>query len=141
MGPLSYDVVSLLWDPYVQIDSARQSELLLFWKKAILKTAQSLNMSRITEVFEENSESPNSFECELERMKVQRLLKAAGSYASFLNLKGRRDYLPSIKPALLSAKRAVERIVQYPQWTRVEDERLLTLLSNYIQKESEIQSI
>jgi aminoglycoside/choline kinase family phosphotransferase len=138
MGPLSYDVVSLLWDPYVQIDDQRRSDLLAFWKKGVLKTAQGLQMSRVLEVFASPVESAASFECELERMKVQRLLKAAGSYASCLNLKRRKDYLPSIRPGFLSAREALQIIVSQTKWKCVEDERLLTLVNNYIQKESEL---
>jgi aminoglycoside/choline kinase family phosphotransferase len=140
MGPLSYDVVSLLWDPYVQIEDSRRLELLEFWKKSLLKTAQALQMSRVLEVFAAAPQSASSFECELERMKVQRLLKAAGSYASFLNLKGRKDYLPSIRPALHSTREALERIVKESKWKCPEDERLLTLVNNYIERESELHS-
>jgi hypothetical protein len=43
-------------------------------------------------------------------MKVQRLLKACGSYASFYNLKGRRDYLPSVRPALTDVLASLARI-------------------------------
>lgn len=140
MGPLSYDVVSLLWDPYVEISSSKRDELLGFWKQSLLKSARTMNMTKLVNVFDKNSHDADSFECELERMKVQRLLKAAGSYASFLNTKGRKDYLPSIIPALTSTREALEKIILHPKWATSHDERLLTLVDHYIKSKSVIES-
>ncbi len=114
MGPCTYDLVSLLWDPYVQLSQQWKADLFEYW----LKSAQKL---KITGTLDPN------FPEELERMKVQRLLKAAGSYASFFNVKGRTDYLPYILPALEESEnslRALDRMKKLHQ----DDEKILTLV-------------
>jgi N-acetylmuramate 1-kinase len=142
MGPLSYDVVSLLWDPYASLSTTEQDELLGFWKlslkNAIEEDPVSKSSEKLMTILNTPKEAAESLDCEFARTKVQRLLKAAGSYASFLNLKGRKDYLPSIRPALLSAQSALANIVAQKNWAVSEDERLLTLIDNFLSKESAI---
>lgn len=104
LGPLSYDLVSLLWDPYVRLEEETRERLLTRWKTIV------------------GTRAPQGMDEEILRMRVQRLLKAAGSYASFLRLKGRKDYLPSIRPALEDTTRALKFL------TQPEDSRLLTLV-------------
>jgi aminoglycoside/choline kinase family phosphotransferase len=122
MGPITYDIVSLLWDPYVNLDGAWKDELLAYWKKGLLVKAGA-DATRVTEVISAQTE----LAIELERMKIQRLLKAAGSYASFLATKGRRDYLPGIEPALRDTMDALVRLDALGA-ARSADEELLTLL-------------
>ncbi len=93
MGPLSYDVASLLWDPYVKMDDAFRSRLLNYWKAALPSRLKSSDLDR-----------------EIHLMKIQRLLKAAGSYASFVSKKNTKEYLPYLQPALVEAKKSCEEL-------------------------------
>ena len=122
-GPISYDIVSLLWDPYLPLTSELRSKLLDHWKNSL----GGLKAQTQTTDFEE----------ELERMKIQRLLKAAGSYASFLKVKGRTDYLPSIKPALEAAHQALLNLKKIGVM-RDEDAGLLTMLKSLKREDSAI---
>jgi aminoglycoside/choline kinase family phosphotransferase len=100
LGPISYDLVSLLWDPYVRLSESWRDELLVFWRESLLQQAREAGKERQVLDALGSARQTADWKVELERMKVQRLLKAAGSYASFWRNKGRRDYLPSIFPAL-----------------------------------------
>jgi aminoglycoside/choline kinase family phosphotransferase len=91
MGPLSYDLVSLVWDPYVTLSSSQKNSYVKFWKG--LYPAKLLG---------------DALDEEIHLMKVQRLLKAAGSYASFVFKKNTREYLPYLEPALLEARTSCE---------------------------------
>lgn len=114
MGPCTYDLVSLLWDPYAGLSPTFRDELYNYWhEKAQVAQISGANDSALVE--------------ELERMKLQRLMKAAGSYASFLNLKGRSDYLPHIAPALAESALAIKKIKSMGK-ALPEDEEILTLI-------------
>ncbi|MEO5667045.1 MAG: hypothetical protein ABIR96_03210, partial [Bdellovibrionota bacterium] len=139
LGPITYDIVSLLWDPYVQINEKLRSSLLLHWEKSLEKEATKRGLGSVLErVNAAGPRESGELRRELERMKVQRLLKAAGSYASFYFLKGRKDYLPSIEPALRSTCEALKTLLGNPKWARREDERLLTLLEAFLLRDSAI---
>ncbi len=116
-GPISYDLVSLLWDPYVQMNRPLREELLGYWRERVAVCFGPAETQQIL----------GSLDLELERMKLQRSLKAAGSYASFYVKKGRKDYLPSLGPALDSSLEALHRLKDRAQLLSGEDE-LLTLL-------------
>lgn len=133
MGPITYDIVSLLWDPYVPLEESERQHLLSRWKTNFFE-ASSANpaLKRIHEAL-----TDASFDEEIERMKIQRLLKAAGSYASFLNTKGNESYLPSIHPALEAAHQAIARLQDLGAM-RDEDAGLLTLLKSLKRKDSAI---
>jgi len=133
LGPITYDLVSILWDPYVQLPDGMRKTLFDHWKKGLAASAKSAGVQRILERVESSE-----LQRELERMKVQRLLKAAGSYASFYFLKQRTDYLPSIRPALLSTCEALKTLLGNSLWARKEDERLLTLLEGFLSRDSAI---
>jgi N-acetylmuramate 1-kinase len=134
MGPITYDLVSLLWDPYVQLANQERLELLAYWKSQLKSRAVAESCSQALAVIE----GPE-LGLELERMKVQRLLKAAGSYASFLNNKGRRDYLPSIAPALRESSLALERISEhYAASFTAQDAQLLTAIALYEERISNL---
>jgi aminoglycoside/choline kinase family phosphotransferase len=139
LGPLSYDVVSLLWDPYVQIPLTLRDKLLAHWETSLRAAASSRGLERVSERIRSGSLGDSgALRFELERMKVQRLLKAAGSYASFYFLKGRTDYLPSIEPALRSTVEALKTLLGNARWATREDERLLTLLEAFLTRDSAI---
>ena len=107
MGPLTYDLVSLLWDPYVRLGDKWRTELLEYWHQNLLEGALKKGDHALIQFLRDTSR-PARWEVEMQRMKIQRLLKAAGSYASFFNNKGRTDYLPSIEPALTDTIEALK---------------------------------
>jgi len=115
MGPATYDLVSLLWDPYVRLSEKLQNKL----------TAQFFD-KLLAEKLIDLVEKPE-FETEMYRMIVQRMLKAIGSYASFYVLKEKTNYLNSIEPALHSACWALETLIDKNKQTG-QDVQLLTLL-------------
>jgi aminoglycoside/choline kinase family phosphotransferase len=131
-GPITYDIVSLLWDPYAGLDDEARKKLLGRWKSALSSSVEE-NEDELSPI--ESAITGEGFLEELERMKVQRLLKAAGSYASFLFTKGRHDYLPSIAPALKDAVGALERLSEL-KLLRSEDAGLLTLLKGLKREDS-----
>jgi N-acetylmuramate 1-kinase len=135
MGPMTYDIVSLLWDPYSNLGGSDRDKLLEFWKTSLFNYGRSTSAGapRIKEFFEDKTKGVHTWKVELERMKVQRLLKAAGSYASFLNNKGRKDYLPWIRPALERTLESLETLRKFHMLDPSEAE-LLTLLPQYIEK-------
>lgn len=81
MGPVSYDLVSLLWDPYANMKEELRESLLSEW----LQKSHGLH---------ENIQE------EIHRMKIQRLLKAIGSYSSFYLDKGNPSCLCFVEGAL-----------------------------------------
>jgi N-acetylmuramate 1-kinase len=139
LGPVSYDVVSLLWDPYVQLPADMRESLLQYWEESLRREAAAKGHEKLLgRLLQAQPRESGELRHEIERMKVQRLLKAAGSYASFLFLKGSKDYLPSIEPALRSTCQALETLLGTPAWARREDERLLTLLEAFLARDSAI---
>jgi aminoglycoside/choline kinase family phosphotransferase len=124
LGPITYDIVSLLWDPYVRLSEESRSKHLMYWKSTLVQRAKSTSWIDITKLFEDSIDATH-WTVEVERMKVQRLLKAAGSYASFYNVKGRRDYLPSTFAALDDTLRAIDRILTMPKAFVMDTDHLL----------------
>lgn len=100
MGPITYDLVSLLWDPYVRLSENDRDILLNYWVTELEAKKSAPDTFKKEVHLNREERSSKNWRLELERMKVQRLLKAAGSYASFYVKKGRKDYLPSIERAL-----------------------------------------
>lgn len=96
MGPATYDVVSLLWDPYVPLAEALRTKLLRQWHA---------DASRVSPAFARGAfDDPSAdWRIELERMKLQRLIKATGTYGNFYRNRGRKDYLNCVRPAVNDA--------------------------------------
>ena len=105
MGPLTYDLVSLVEDPYVQLEN---------WLRQRL-------VARFRELAYVDGTWPGDvdFGEEYDLMTVQRMLKAVGTFANQAAVRGKRDYLPYIAPALASAGPALERLGRFPALTEV----------------------
>lgn len=99
MGPASYDVASLLSDPYTTLPREADSELISEFID--MKSASKLPLANIDE-----------FQIELELMTVQRMLKAIGTYASQAAA-GNRVYTPYIEPALERALAAIKKLRRF----------------------------
>jgi aminoglycoside/choline kinase family phosphotransferase len=98
MGPASYDVASLLGDPYAALDAAVGDSMLEHFLE--LKSRSNTPLDDV-----------DAFRAEFELMIVQRMLKAIGTYSSQAAA-GNALYIPYIRPALdraLSAMRKLNR--------------------------------
>ncbi|HWP43250.1 MAG TPA: phosphotransferase [Blastocatellia bacterium] len=108
MGPASYDLASLLSDPYTSLDRRTTSELVEYFIE--LKSASCLPL-----------ESVKDFKEELALMTVQRMLKAVGTYAYQAAAMNNPIYVSYIRPAI---ERAVESMAALGRFNHT-----LTLLS------------
>ena len=99
MGPASYDVASLLSDPYTTLDIEVVRELV---EEFIDMKAGSRHPLPDVE----------QFRIELELMTVQRMLKAMGTYASQAVI-GNLAYLPYLEPALERALAAMKSLGRF----------------------------
>lgn len=120
MGPLTYDLVSLLWDPYVPLEDPLR-RLLIVYAARKLKERENADFVVWTggELRHIESHDPidltgSDYVCEREVMVVQRMLKAIGTYASQITLYGRRHYLPFIRPAASAAIAALQGLGMRP---------------------------
>jgi len=100
MGPESYDLVSLIADPYAGVEEGLAGELVEYFVE--LKAASRLPLS-----------SAHQFRAALELATVQRMLKAVGTYSSQAVLKDNPVYLPYIAPAIGSALEAMRRLGRF----------------------------
>lgn len=99
MGPASYDVASLLRDPYTALSEKTVEELVLQFIE--MKAASKLPLANV-----------DDFRVELDLMIVQRMLKAIGTYASQAAA-GNPIYVPYITPALDRALAAMKRLNRF----------------------------
>jgi len=106
MGPESYDLVSLIADPYAGIEQDLARELVEYFVE--LKADSRLPLSSVDE-----------FRDGLELATVQRMLKAVGTYSSQAALHGNLVYLPFIAPAVNSALAAIRRINRFQSLQRL----------------------
>lgn len=104
MGPASYDVTSLLNDPYAPLNSRVKSDLLAFFLDT--KAGSSLQLA-------------DGFKEEYELMTIQRMLKAVGTYAFQCSVKKNEVYVPYIQPALESALKSIEVLGRFGRTGRV----------------------
>ncbi len=98
MGPVTYDLASLVYDPYVELTPAEVDACL----EAFVEGADDRAGARA------------ALEVELDRMALQRLLKAVGTYGYQTATRGTRVYLPYIAPALARALAAARRAGGFP---------------------------
>ena len=106
MGPESYDLVSLIADPYAGIEQGLARDLVGYFVE--LKAASRLPLSSV-----------GQFRDGLELATVQRMLKAVGTYSSQAALYGNLVYLPFIEPAVKSALAAMCRINRFQTLQRL----------------------
>lgn len=89
LGPVGYDLASLLWDPYFDLNNKTRQELLSHYIE------HSINLSGLSGYL--NSES---FHEEIILCRIQRHMQALGAYG-FLSLKrGKKNFLKYIPSAL-----------------------------------------
>ncbi|MBY0370930.1 phosphotransferase [bacterium] len=91
MGPIEYDLASLFYDPYVPVDARDRERLIQVYQQTLKPYALS---NQITW-----ADLPER----LHAVGLQRMVKAAGSFASFFTRYGKTTHLRYITPALQTA--------------------------------------
>lgn len=89
LGPLAYDLASLLIDPYVALESAMQNHLM------------DVYLERLQELIPYD---PNRFRKEYVYLAVQRNLQILGAFAFLSTVRGKPFFRPFITPALVSLR-------------------------------------
>jgi len=100
MGPESYDLISLIADPYAGIGEDLRSDLVGYFIE--LKSQSGLRLCDAGE-----------FRRGIELMTIQRMLKVVGTYSSQAALKDNKVYLPYIKPAVGSALSSMRKLGRF----------------------------
>jgi N-acetylmuramate 1-kinase len=100
MGPSSYDLASLLRDPYAAIDNAVAEEMVELFIE--MKAASSVPLDSVEE-----------FRQELHLMTVQRMLKAIGTYAYQAAVMKNQVYVGYIEPATRAALRSMNALGRF----------------------------
>jgi len=116
IGPSGYDMVSMLWDPYVQLTDTLRSRLLQYYL-AIRRSADS-------------SFDADEFNESLAFCRLQRHMQALGAYAFLSDIKGKK-YFQKHMPACLNLLNAdlQESEMSLPHLRRVV-KKLLSALSD-----------
>jgi aminoglycoside/choline kinase family phosphotransferase len=99
MGPASYDLASLIYDPYTALDCELVAELVERFVEMKSQSGMPL-------------EDANDFRQELELMIAQRMLKAIGTYASQA-AQNNFTYVAYIEPARQRALAAMKKLGRF----------------------------
>lgn len=93
MGPIEYDLASLFFDPYVPMTPAERARLTDLYR-------QELSDYPLTKFIDWKELGHR-----VDLVGFQRVVKAAGSFASFYTRYGKRTHFPYLLPALETAQR------------------------------------
>lgn len=100
MGPVQYDLVSLLRDSYTDLDDSMSLSLINdYLEKSKEFLPKNFSRDHFVEIYELQS--------------VQRCFKACGSFASFFHQREDRRYLKYLTPTL---KRVMKALVHFPEY-------------------------
>jgi aminoglycoside/choline kinase family phosphotransferase len=100
MGPIQYDLVSLLKDSYVQIPDDMSEQLIKYYlDRAQNELSFKLSKDEFTQIYELQS--------------IQRCFKACGSFSSFFHLRSDRRYLKYIHGTLKRVKSSLDHFPEY----------------------------
>ena len=88
LGPPQYDLASLIYDAYVPISISERASL-------ISRYRQTLSAYPVSRDIDDSI-----FERDLNAVALQRVVKAAGSFASFFTRYGKKTHLPYLIPSL-----------------------------------------
>jgi hypothetical protein len=111
LGPVSYDVTSLLNDPYARLNSEVRSELIKYFERACAESPLV-------------SFSADEFRNEFELMTVQRTLKAVGTYSYQCAVNRNQVYVQYIEPALRSALGSMDLLGRFNHTRHLIEETL-----------------
>ena len=105
LGPIQYDLVSLIKDSYVDINEDYAKKMLNYY----LDQTSFLNKFNL---------SADQFYHIYELQSIQRCFKACGSFASFMNTRSDRRYLKYLTPTL---KKVVKSLAHFPEYKTLMD--------------------
>ena len=118
MGPVTYDLASLLRDSYIALDESLIDALIAYYLE---KMRSALPASQYTAM---HLDDPDMFRCLFDFTSIQRNLKAAGRVVYIDRVKGNPNFLASIPRTLQNVH---ANLTKYPQL-----HRLLKHLSPYV---------
>ncbi|MGE3973692.1 MAG: aminoglycoside phosphotransferase family protein [Bdellovibrionales bacterium] len=105
MGPIHYDLVSLLKDSYVNLNDESSEHLLQYYFNQRREAGfKDLERNQFNEIYEIQS--------------IQRCFKACGSFSSFWNTRQDKRYLKYIRPTLQRVKKS---LAQFPKYQAFSD--------------------
>lgn len=99
LGPPSYDISSLLWDPYLILPQEQRAKLLNFYKEKMGKHL------------------PADFDKSLIYTKCQRHMQALGAYCFLSNIRGKKHFLKFIKPAVNYLIEEFNELKEFPSFS------------------------
>lgn len=103
LGSPHYDLASLIYDAYVPITPAFRQKLIGIYKTTVTPTPLGAAIDWV------------NFDADLKRVAFQRVIKAAGSFASFVTRFGKTTHLPYLVPALEYARQLQTEVAALPQ--------------------------
>lgn len=98
LGPIQYDLVSLIKDSYVDISDEYAQQMLQYYFDNT-NFVQKSNQDHFFHIYELQS--------------IQRCFKACGSFASFMNTRGDKRYLKYLTPTLKKVMRSLGYFPEY----------------------------
>ncbi len=99
LGPVQYDLVSLIKDSYVDIQDDYGQKILGYYFDRAKEFKQTFDKDHFNQIYELQS--------------IQRCFKACGSFASFFHQREDRRYLKYLAPTL---KRVVKSLEEFPEY-------------------------
>ncbi len=109
LGPMQYDLASLLSDSYYQLSETQEHFLTNYYYQQIAQQGGELQIALLARA---------EFDRLLDLMAVQRNFKAIGSFSFFLNQRGDARYLKYIGNTFESMRL---RLGRYPQFARLRE--------------------
>ncbi len=106
LGPVQYDLVSLLKDSYVNLSFQMAQNLIEYYLE---QRAQ----------YEEPIKNRSHFDYIYEVQSVQRCFKACGSFASFLVMRNDTRYLKYISHTLLRVKESINKLGEFTDLLKI----------------------
>lgn len=104
MGPIQYDLVSLLRDSYVKLEDGTAREILSYYLERREEYAQEFDLPTF---------SREHFDRIYEIQTIQRCFKACGSFASFFNLRQDTRYLKYLAHTLQTVRKSLGHFPEY----------------------------
>lgn len=98
LGPVHYDLASLVYDPYVPLAEDERRSLVAAYQKALSRYALAGELDVA------------DFDRRLDAVALQRLVKAAGSFASFFTRFGKGLHLAYLAPCLETAAKLQAKV-------------------------------
>lgn len=106
LGPIQYDLVSLIRDSYVNINPKMEKMILDYYlKQAAPYLPQNFSRDHFDHIYEIQT--------------IQRCFKACGSFSSFYNLRNDTRYLKYIHPTLKTVIRTLELFPKYNLFSKM----------------------